>query len=63
MSVDYPEIVPNNKVGFVVSPDENAVAHAILQFYNENKEALFVQNIIEEKKKYSWKALVNKIKV
>lgn len=57
-----PEIVPNNKVGFVVEPNENAVAHAILQFYTENKEAQFVQNILEEKKKYSWKVMVEKIK-
>ena len=57
-----PEIVPNNKVGFVVEPDEHAVAHAIITFYSENKEQDFIQHIVEEKKKYSWQAMVEKVK-
>ena len=57
-----PEIVPNNKVGFVVEPNAKAVEAAILQFYAENKEQAFIQNILEEKKKYSWKVMVDKIK-
>lgn len=57
-----PEIVPNNKVGFVVEPNEQAVADAILQFYRDKKEESFVKNIEEEKKKYSWKAMVDNIK-
>lgn len=57
-----PEIVPDNKVGFVVEPDANEVAAAILRFYNENKEGEFVQNILVEKQKYSWKVMVEKIK-
>lgn len=57
-----PEIVPNNRVGFVVEPDENEVAKAILKFYNENKEPEFLQYIAEEKKKYSWKVMVEKVK-
>ena len=57
-----PEIVPNNKVGFVVEPNAKAVEAAILQFYAENKEPVFIQNILEEKKKYSWKVMVDKIK-
>ncbi|MEN9448872.1 MAG: hypothetical protein RJA25_2162 [Bacteroidota bacterium] len=57
-----PEIVPNNKVGLVVEPNEQAVSDAILHFYNENKETEFVQNILEEKKKYSWKLMAEKVK-
>jgi D-inositol-3-phosphate glycosyltransferase len=57
-----PEIVPHNKVGFVVEPNEEAVATAIMKFYNENREQEFVQNILEEKKKYSWSEMVKKIK-
>lgn len=57
-----PEIVPDNKVGFVVAPDEQSVANAILRFYNEEKEEEFVQNIQEEKKKYSWKVMTEKVK-
>jgi glycosyltransferase involved in cell wall biosynthesis len=57
-----PEIVPDNKVGFVVEPNEEEVAKAVLRFYNENKEPEFLQNIEDEKKKYSWKAMVEKVK-
>ncbi len=57
-----PEIVPDNKVGFVVAPDEQSVANAILRFYNEEKEQEFVQNIQDEKKKYSWKVMAEKVK-
>lgn len=57
-----PEIVPDNKVGFVVEPNENEVMNAILKFYDENKEPQFLQNIAEEKKKYSWKVMVEKVK-
>jgi glycosyltransferase involved in cell wall biosynthesis len=57
-----PEIVPDNKVGFVVEPDEQAVADAILKFYGEHKETEFIQNILEEKQKYSWKVMVEKVK-
>ncbi|HQV78348.1 MAG TPA: glycosyltransferase [Chitinophagales bacterium] len=57
-----PEIVPNNKVGLVVEPNEQEVGDAILKFYDENKEAVFLQHILEEKKKYSWQVMVEKIK-
>ncbi|MEZ5025890.1 MAG: glycosyltransferase [Chitinophagales bacterium] len=57
-----PEIVPNNKVGYVVEPNADAVAQAILQFYNEHKETEFIQNILEEKKKYAWSTMVKNLK-
>ncbi len=57
-----PEIVPNNKVGLVLEPNEQEVGDAILKFYDENKEAVFLQHILEEKKKYSWQVMVEKIK-
>ena len=57
-----PEIVPDNKVGFVVEPNEIAVAKAILRFYNENKEQEFIHNILVEKQRYSWRVMVDKIK-
>lgn len=51
------EIVPNNKVGFVVYPNPEAIAHAIIKFYTENKEELFTENAKIEKNKYSWKRM------
>ncbi|KAA5536860.1 glycosyltransferase [Taibaiella lutea] len=49
-----PEIVPDNKVGFVTDVDKNAIADAIIKFYKENKASDFSENIKEEKKRYSW---------
>ncbi len=56
-----PEIVPHNKVGYVVPTEANAVAEAIVQFYQENKEETFTQNVVVEKEKYSWSTFVHKI--
>lgn len=56
------EIIPHNKVGYVCETDAKSVAHAIDKFYRNNKEATFVQGVIDEKKKYSWEIMVNKIK-
>jgi glycosyltransferase involved in cell wall biosynthesis len=49
-----PEIVPDNVVGFVTPVDKQLIADAIIRFYAENKEQTFVENLKEEKKKYSW---------
>ncbi len=56
-----PEIVPHGKVGYVVNVDPKAVAEAILDFVENNKEAEMVKNCIEEKKKYQWETLLEKI--
>ena len=53
------EIVPENKVGFVVKPKAEELAGAILKFYSSDID--FDKHIKEEKKKYSWIRLVNKI--
>ena len=53
------EIVPENKVGFVVKPEPKELAEAILKFYASDID--FNHFIKEEKKKYSWLRLVQKI--
>ena len=55
------EIVPDGKVGYVVSPQPDRVADAIYEFYKEEKEDLFITNIKEEKKKYSWDSMIKTI--
>lgn len=55
-----PEIVPHGKVGFVTEIDPTAIATAILQFYNEGIPNV-ENNLIEEKKKYSWEMFVKKL--
>ncbi len=55
------ELVPNDKVGYVVGVDKKEIADAILKFYNEKKEQEFVSNIIVEKEKFTWKYLCEKL--
>ena len=56
-----PEMVPNEKVGYVVNQDPAEIAEAIHKFYDEKKEDFFVSGVIEEKKKYGWDIFVQKI--
>lgn len=55
------EIVPHNKVGYVVQPNKNEVAKALVDFYQNNRSEEFINGAKEEKKKYSWKKMVDTI--
>lgn len=55
------EMVPHQVVGYVVEPNAEAVADAINDFYTNGKEELFIQGIRQEKLKYSWQIMVDKI--
>lgn len=52
-----PEIVPDDKVGYVVDVDPAAIAKAIGDFYEQNRAAEFRANIAIEKERFSWSAL------
>jgi len=57
------EIVPNEKVGFVVEKENPAqIAQAINKFYVNKKESLFIENIKKEKQRFSWDAMANGFK-
>lgn len=49
-----PEIVPHRKIGYVVEPDANEIAKALIDFYENEREKEFEQNVKEEKRKYEW---------
>ena len=55
------EIVPNGKVGYVIQPNIAELADAINKFYEGNKEAEFIENVIIEKQKYSWESMIETI--
>jgi len=55
------EIVPDGKVGYVVQPKIKPLADAINKFYEEDKESEFTDNVIVEKKKYSWDNMIETI--
>lgn len=48
------EIIPHNRIGYVVKPEPLSIADALLDFYTNNRQAVFEANIPDEKKKFSW---------
>ncbi|MBL7890321.1 MAG: glycosyltransferase [Bacteroidia bacterium] len=54
-----PEIVPHNKVGYVTAIDPVAIADAIVDYFSNNREELFTQNTIAEKKRFEWRTFVD----
>jgi len=55
------EMCPDGKVGYVVDPNPKAIADSILKFYNETDHNAMQKSLLEEKKKYSWKILIDNI--
>jgi len=56
-----PEIVPHNKVGYVVEPDASEIANALKNFFTLYRYQEFSENTKKEKEKYSWSKMVNAI--
>lgn len=56
-----PEIVPDRKVGYVVDIDPERIADALVDFYTHGRAAEFAPHIKEEKKKYLWSCMTEKI--
>lgn len=55
------EMCPDGKVGYVVAPLASEVARAINQYFEEGRQAEMETFIEEEKKKYSWAILCERI--
>lgn len=55
-----PAMVPHDKVGLVSAPDPRAIADNIIAHFAK-PEGWYLQALKEEKKKYDWDVLVNKI--
>lgn len=54
-----PEVVRAGVLGEVVPPeDPPALAAAITEYFDAGKEEVYTPNVAEEKKRYSWEALV-----
>ncbi|MFK7949402.1 MAG: glycosyltransferase, partial [Saprospiraceae bacterium] len=52
-----PEIVNNDVSGFVTGVNSDEIAEAILKYYNEDREAEFVEAVIIKKKEFSWERM------
>lgn len=55
------ELIPNEKVGYVVNANIQEIARAIYKFYDLKKELEFSLKAKEEKKKYSWEIFIKTI--
>jgi len=53
------EMCPDGKVGYVVPPQSDKIKDAILKFYESTDKNKMIENIKEEKKKYSWSNFTN----
>lgn len=53
------EIIPDGKIGYVVEPDSQNIADALVDFYENDRITEFETNIVEEKKKFSWTNMVD----
>jgi len=53
------EIIPDGKIGYVVEPESQKIADALVDFYANERMAEFEANIEDEKKKFSWTNMVN----
>jgi glycosyltransferase involved in cell wall biosynthesis len=48
------EIVPHGKCGYAVKPEAGDIAEAIIDYFENERKSLFIENVKEEKEKYSW---------
>ncbi len=55
------EIIPNEKVGYVVEPNPKAIADKLTAFFETDRTNEFLKNILEEKKKYAWSTMTGTI--
>ncbi len=56
------EIIPDQKVGYVVEPHPKAIADKLIDFFENHRTDEFHKNLIEEKKKYAWSTMTDTIK-
>ena len=55
------EMVPHGVAGYVTAPEPAEIAASIQDFYANEKAAEFVQGVMQEKHRFSWKAMVKTI--
>ena len=55
-----PSLVPDGKVGLVAEPNAEAIAEKITEYFTMD-EGFFIENLKEEKKKFSWGKMVDGI--
>lgn len=57
------EIIPHGKVGYVVNPGSEAITEAIYDFYKNDRNEFFTENVVREKEKFSWGTMIEAIEI
>ncbi len=55
------EIVADQKCGYVVKPEAEAIADAIVDFFENNRKEVFKEGVRQEKEKFSWDKMTKAI--
>jgi glycosyltransferase involved in cell wall biosynthesis len=55
------ETIPHMQVGYVVEPDPNEIAAALIDFFENKRLEDFTNNILKEKERFSWDKMTNSI--
>jgi glycosyltransferase involved in cell wall biosynthesis len=55
------EIVSDGKCGYVVKPDPGAIADAILDFVDNDRNGQFSEGVRKEREKFTWDKLIASI--
>ncbi|MBD2716555.1 glycosyltransferase [Microvirga sp. STR05] len=56
------ELIPDGEVGYVVPPQPKAIADALVDFYEHQREAEFTAGVWARKKEFSWSEMVKALK-
>lgn len=56
-----PEIVPDGRVGYVCEPSAEGVAEAIVRMYEGDTLERFRENSVQERRRFSWEEMCNRI--
>ncbi len=56
-----PEIIPDGKAGYVVNPEPNEIKNALIDFFKNNRQAFFTEEVKNEKKRFGWDKMTEAI--
>jgi glycosyltransferase involved in cell wall biosynthesis len=55
------EIIHDRKMGYAVVPEVDAIADALIDYYQYDRQDAFTEYLIDEKKKYEWNRMMDVI--
>ncbi|NVO86052.1 glycosyltransferase [Hymenobacter terrestris] len=56
------ELIPDGEVGYVVPPAPRAIADALVDFYDQQRETEFMAGVTAKRKEFSWEVMVAALK-